>query len=104
MNITQFSRKLTESPSIPQINKFYNGNILKYKLYGFLGFPGGSVGKEPTCNAEDTRDMGSIPGLGRSPGRGHGKPLQYSCLENIMDREAWWATVYMVAKSRTCLK
>ena len=101
MNITRFPRKLRESPSIPQIKKFYSENILKYKRYGFLGFPGGSVGKEPTCNAEDTRDMGAVPGLGRSPGRGHSNPLQYSCLKNLMDREAWWATVYMVAKSPT---
>ena len=53
-----------------------------------LGFPGGSDGKESTCNAGD---LGSIPGLGRSPGGGHGNPLQYSCLENPMDRAAWWA-------------
>ena len=46
----------------------------------FLGFPGGSAGKESTCNVGD---LGSIPGLGRSPGRGHGNPLQYSCLENL---------------------
>ena len=49
------------------------------------GFPGGSVGKESTCNAGD---LGTIPGLGRSPGGGHGNPLQYSCLENTMDRGA----------------
>ena len=51
-----------------------------------LGFPGGSVGKESTCNAGD---LGFIPGLGRSPQRGHGNPLQRSCLENPMDRGAW---------------
>ena len=48
------------------------------------------------ANAGDVRDMGLIPGLGRSPGEGHGKPLQYSCLENPMDRGAWWATVHKV--------
>ena len=53
-------------------------------------FPGGSDGKESACNAGDT---GSIPGLGRSPGEGNGNPLQYSCLQNSMDRGAWWATV-----------
>ena len=53
-----------------------------------------AVGKEPACNAGDTRDMGSIPGLGRSPGGGHGNPLQYSCLENPVDRRAWWAIVH----------
>ena len=53
-----------------------------------MGFPGGSVGKEPACHAGDARDTALIPGSGRSPGGGHGKPLQYSCLENPMDRGA----------------
>ena len=66
-----------------------------------MGFPGGSVGKEPDLNAGDARDTGSIPGSGRSPGGGHGNPLQYSCLQNPMDREAWRATVHWVAKSQT---
>ena len=48
------------------------------------------------ANAGDVRDMGLIPGLGRSPGEGHGTPLRYSCLENPMDRGAWWATVHRV--------
>ena len=64
-------------------------------------FPGSSVDEEPACNAGDTRDTGSIPGSGRSPEEGHGKPLQYSCLENFMDRGAWWATVHGVTKSWT---
>ena len=63
-----------------------------------MGFPGGSDGKESTCNAGD---LGSIPGLRRSPGGGHGNPLQYSCLENPMDRAAWRATAHGVAKSQT---
>ena len=62
------------------------------------------VVKNPPANAGDIRDTGSIPGLGRSPGRGHGNPLQYSCLENPMDRGAGWATVYSVIKSWTGLK
>ena len=53
------------------------------------------------ANAGDLRDMGSIPGSGRSPGGGHGNPLQYSFLENSMDRGAWWATAHGVAKSWT---
>ena len=57
-------------------------------------FPGDSVGKEPACNAGDTGDTSSVPGLGRSPGGGHGNPLLCSCLENPMDREAWRATVH----------
>ena len=60
-------------------------------------FPGGVVVKNMPANA---RDVGSIPGLGRSPGGGNGNPLQYSCLENPMDREAWKATVHEVAKSQ----
>ena len=59
-----------------------------------MGFPGGSVVKNPSANAGDTRDAGSISGSGRSPGGGHGNPLQYSCLENPMDRGASWATVH----------
>jgi len=66
-----------------------------------LGFPGGSVGKESACKAGDAGDVGSIPGSERSPGGGHGNPLQYSCLKNPMDRGAWWATVHRVEKSRT---
>ena len=58
---------------------------------------GGSVVKNPPANA---RDVGSIPGLGRSPGGEHGNPLQYSCLENPMDRGAWQATVHEVTKSQ----
>ena len=61
-----------------------------------MGFPGGASVKESACNAGD---QGSIPGLGRSPGGGNGNPLQYSCLENSIDREAWQATVYGVAES-----
>ena len=57
------------------------------------------VVKNLPTNAEDTRDAGSIPGLGRSPGEGHGNPLQYSCLENPMGRGAWQAMVHGVAES-----
>ena len=67
-------------------------------LLGYV--PGGSEVKASACNVGD---LGSIPGLGRSPGEGNGNPLQYSCLVNPMDGGAWWATVHGVAKSRTRL-
>ena len=73
----------------------------------FMNFGASQVAlvvKNPPVNAGDIRDIGSIPESGRSPGEGHGNPLQYSCLENPMDRGAWWATVHWVAKSRTWLK
>ena len=54
--------------------------------------------KNPPANVGDISDMGSIPGSGTSPGGGHGNPLQYSCLENPMDRGVWWATVHMVTE------
>ena len=59
--------------------------VQKYVQILLPGFPGGSVGKESACNAGDTGDVCSISGSGRSPGEGHGNPLQYSCLENPMD-------------------
>ena len=62
------------------------------------------VVKNLPANAGNIRDLGSIPGLGRSPGGGHGNPLQYSCLENLMDRGAWQATVHRVTQSQTLLK
>ena len=65
-----------------------------------LGFPDSSVGKESACNAGDP---GSIPQSGRSPREEHGNPLQYSGLENSMNRGAWWATVHAVENSRTRL-
>ena len=57
------------------------------------GFQGGAVVKNLAANAGDTRDVGLIPGLGRFPGEGNGSPLQYPCLENPIDKEAWHATV-----------
>ena len=61
----------------------------------------GSVVKNPPANVGDIRDAGSIPGSGRSPEGGHGNPFQYSCLENSMDRGAWWATVHCFTMSQT---
>ena len=81
-------------------------------LHIYLGFPGGTSGKKkknkktknPPTNAGDIKDTGSIPGSGRTPGGGHGNPLQYACLENPMDRGARRNTVHRVAKSETQLK
>ena len=68
-----------------------------------MGFTSGAMVKNPPANAEDTRDMGSIPGWERSPGKRNGTPLQYSSLENPTDRGAWRATAYGVSKSQTQL-
>ena len=74
----------------------YNCNLLREQR----GFLGGASGKEPICQTRDIRDTGLIPGSGRSPGGGHGNPLQYSCLENPTDRGAWQATVHRITKTR----
>ena len=63
-----------------------------------LGFPGGSGDKESACNVGD---LGSIPGMGKTPGEGNGYPSQYSCPENSMDRGTWWTTDHEVSKSQT---
>ena len=80
--------------SCPSPNRFGDDVIIKV-------FHCGSAGKESAC---DAGDLGSIPGLGRSPGEGSGNPIQCSCLENPIDRGAWWATVHGVAKSWKELK
>ena len=80
------------------------GRIYKGKYKGVWGFPGGSVVKNLPANAGDSGNEGSIPGLGRSSGEGHGHPLWYSCLENPTDREGWRATVHGVTKSQIQLK
>ena len=77
---------------------FTTDNLDTFNIYH--GFPGGSEGKESACSVGD---LGLIPGLGRSPGEGNGCPLQYSGMENSMDREAWQATVHGVTNSRTQL-
>ena len=71
-------------------------------MYVYMGFSSSTRGKEPGCPC--IRDAGSVSGLGRSPGGGHGNPLRYPCLENPADRGAWWSTVHGVAKSWTRLK
>ena len=87
-------RSHTESDTTEQLTHTHTHT----HTHTLIIFPGGSAGKESACNAGDP---GLIPGLGRSPGAGNGNPLQYSCLENPMDREARWAIVHGVAKSRT---
>ena len=73
---------------------------IKYPAALLLGLPCSSSDKASACNAGD---QGSVPGSGRFSGEGIGNPLQYTCLENSMDREAWWAIVLGIAKSRTRL-
>ena len=75
--------------------KWYLIVLICISLMTYEVLPVGSHSKESACN---TGDLSSIPGLGRSPGEGHGNPLQYSCLENSMDRGAWWTRVHGVAK------
>ena len=80
---------------------FYSGKNIKFIILAILSvqsFPGGSDSKESACNVGDS---GLIPSLGRSPGGGNVNPLQYSCLENPIDRGAWQATVHRVAKGWT---
>ena len=72
--------------------------------HGPLGLPWWLSGKESACSTGSAGDIGLIPGLERFPGGRHGNPLQYSCLENPMDREAWWVIIHWVAKSWTQLK
>ena len=84
----------TPSAAFMACRHFDDGHSYWYRL------PCSSKGKESACNVGD---QGSIPGLGSSSGEGNGNPLQYSCLENFIDREVWWATVCGVAKSRTQL-
>ena len=81
-------------------NALIKKNVLEYSWASQVVL----VVKNPPANAGDIRDAASIPGLGRSPGGGYGNSLQYSCLENPMDRGAWQATVHRVAQSQTGLK
>ena len=71
------------------LSNFYFQQLIEPKYFSSMGFPGDSVVKNPPANAGD---LDSIPGLGRSPGKGNGNPLQYSSQENSMDRGTWWAT------------
>ena len=93
--------ELEAGPGHPLASNCRNKGMLQLTIGASQG---ALVVKNLFANAGDRRDSGLIPGLGRSPGGQHGNPLQYSCLENPMDRGAWWATVHGVTKSRTRLK
>ena len=82
------------------MNLELRGNTLRSSACTFWASLVAQDGKESACHVGD---LGLIPGLGRSPGGGHGNPLQYSCLENPMDIGTWWATVYGVTKSQSQL-
>ena len=92
-NLAGYSPQGCKEPDTTEAKKYRYVYILINKN---VGFPGDSVVTNPPVNAED---MGSVPGSVRSPGAGNGNPLQCSCLENPIDRGAWWATVHGVAKS-----
>ena len=91
-------------------------NLMDYTVHGVAksqtrlsnfhttGLPRWLIGQESACNAGGAREASSIPPLGGSPGEGNGSPLQCSCLENVMDRGAWWATVHQTAKGWTQLR
>ena len=94
------SQQLDLCPFGGEIATVENVCVYRYLMDQIRASLGGSDGKASACNAGD---LSSIPGLGRSPGGGNGNPLQYSCLENPMDGEAWLATVHRVTKNRTRL-
>ena len=93
----------TAAPQVPHFPLAYTLGA-QIQTQHFLGFPGGTNGKEPPASAGDLRDVVSIPGSGRCPGEVNGNTLQYSCLENPTDRGTWQAIVHRAEKSRTRLK
>ena len=98
---------LTHHPSVAVFGhgpgkEIIENEVLRVGLVSLWGFPGGTSGKEP-ADPGDIADAVSVPGWRRSPGGGHDNSLQYSYLENPMDRTAWWPIVHRVAKSRTRL-
>ena len=95
---------LSEIQNLQTLPKM-NQNLQFSKIHMSYGASRGVLMvKNPPANAGDAGDLGSIPGSERFPGGGYGNPLQYSCLENLMDRGPWWATVYGSQKSQTQLK
>ena len=102
-------KEVVQDFEFPSLDLGFSAYLLKESTSSFesnnpsLGFPLWPRGKESACDTEDKGDVDSIPGLGRFPGGGHGTPLQYSCLENPVDREASQVTVHRVTKSWTQL-
>ena len=92
------------APALPSICSPDSLSLIYLSLYTISGFPGGTSGKESACQCRKYDRLGSFPGSGRSPGEGNGNPLQYSCLQNPMDRGAWQVTVHRVARRPTWLK
>ena len=90
-----------ESPGELMIGSLLPEILVNWSKVSHRGFPGGSVIKNLLVNAGDTGNAVTIPGSGRSPGEGNVNPLQHPCLENPMERGAWWATVHRVTKSWT---
>ena len=100
MNLTKYQSKAKECQIACKTTYLRSKYWLLFFAIITVGFCCSSGDEESTC---DVGDLGSIPGSGRSPRERNGNPLQYSCLENLMDGGAWWATVHGVAKSRTRL-
>ena len=102
VSTSPFSMSASPFLSCKQVHQYC---FPRFRIYAFIYDIWASqvalVVKNLSASAGDVRDVGLTPELGRSPGGGHGRPLQYSCLENPMDREAWWAPVNRVAKSQT---
>ena len=99
-----FSEKIkTMRTSTNSHHHIYPVTNIIFHSSAFPGFPGGAVVMNLPASIRNMRDTGLIPGLGRSPRIGNSNPLQYSCLENSMDREAWWATIHVFTKSQTWL-
>ena len=99
--MTQGCHKIQYNISFSYLFKYVRKYIYKYVYKENGASQVALVVKKLPANAGDLRDMGSIPGLGRFPGKRHGNPLQYSYLENLVDRGAWWVTVLWVTKSQT---
>ena len=97
LNYSTVRKKQTQENQGEKI-KVYTSRLLFVDISTFSGLPRWLSSKEFTCQAGDTGDKGSIPGLRRSPAKRNSNPLQYSCLENPMDRGAWWDTVHGAAK------